>query len=278
MNATADLIHEAESMEPLPASCARLAGIFAQDDWRMEDIVSTIGLDPALTGRLLKLSNSAVSAPRQPVTNAGDAVKRLGSGSVLTLAMSSAMHAHMAVELPGYGLDEGGLWKHSISCALAVEALRLCGVRPPSEAFVAGLVHDVGKLVIGRRMPGMQLEGGPLFSGEQSDQAVLQEEARVLGIDHARLGSLVAQCWDLPGGIPEAVAFHHSPLDLGAGPVRTLSDFVSVSDAIAHAALEDHEVRADAGSAERIGVDSAHLERARVMTLRLHEEVARLYQ
>lgn len=261
-------------MEPLPASCARLAGIFAQDDWRLEDIVSTIGLDPALTGRLLKLANSAVSAPRHPVSNVKDAVSRLGSGSVLTLAMSSAMHAHMAIELPMYGMDEGALWRHSISCALAVEAMRLCGLRPPGEAFVAGLVHDVGKLVVGRRMKG---DARTLFTGGQSDPAILAEEARVLGIDHARLGSLVAQFWGLPGGIPEAVAFHHNSLELGEGPVRMLADYVAVSDAVAHAALEDHEVRVDPGAAERIGADAARLEQARHATARLHDEVARLY-
>lgn len=275
MNSPAELIQEAESMEPLPASCARLIGILAQDDWRLDDIVSTIGFDPALTGRLLKLANSAVSAPRHPISSVKDAVSRLGSGSVLTLAMSSSMHAHMAVELPMYGMDEGALWRHSISCALAVEAMRLSGLRPPSEAFVAGLVHDIGKLVVGRRMKG---EARTAFASGQSDKEILKEEARVLGIDHAQLGSLVAQFWELPGGIPEAVAFHHDSLELGEGPVRLLADFVAASDAVAHGALEDHEVRLDANLAQRIGADPARLEQARVTTLRLHDEVAKLYR
>lgn len=275
MQATADLIREAESMEPLPASCARLAKIFAQDDWRIEDIVSTFGLDPALTGRLLQLANSAVGGARQPISSVGAAVSRLGSGSVLSLAMSSAMHAHMAAELPAYGMPEGALWTHSIGCALAVEAMRLVGLHPPAEAFVAGLVHDVGKLVIGRRLRG---DDAFVFAQGQSDLAALQEEARQLGIDHARLGSMVARCWELPGGIPEAVAFHHSPLDLGEGPVRVLADYVSVSDAIAHAAQEDHPVQADPGACQRIGASPESLQAASEKTRLLQEEVARLYR
>ena len=100
----------------------------------------------------------------------------------------------------------------------------------------------------------------------------------MLGIDHARLGALVAQFWDLPAGIPEAVAFHHDSLELGEGPVRTLADYVAASDAVAHAAFEEHEVRLDASVVQRIGADAACLEQARVTTVRLQDEVAKLYR
>lgn len=276
MDAREELIREAEAMEPLPASCARLARLFSQDEWQLADIVSTIGLDQALTGRLLRLANSAAGGARQPVVSVAEAVNRVGSGSVLSLAMSSAMHAHMAIDLPAYGLPEGGLWKHSVGAALAVESLRASGLRPPPGSFVAGLVHDVGKLLLGRRM----LREGRVFELRQgqSDAELLREEARQLGIDHASLGAMVARAWQLPAGIPEAIAFHHSPLDLADGPVRAMADLVAVADAVAHAVEEEHPVQADPSSCARIGAEGAVLERARELTQRLRDEVEVLYR
>jgi len=183
-----------------------------------------------------------------------DGIVRLGSGAVLAMAVGAAVRDGMKTALPAYGLDENVLWKHSVAAALATELIgNTLKVAVPPEAFAAALLHDIGKLVIGRHAP------------EQIPPAALmffEKEFHLLQTHHAALGGLVAQHWKLPPGIVKGVLFHHEP-ELGG---EAICDLVCLADVLAHtsgvAGTPRAQTDADRRCLARMEVSAPVLERA----------------
>ncbi len=211
-----DLIEQANSLEPLPASATRLAEILSEPDWELEDVVDVVGFDPGLTGKLLGLANGVTKAAQDRVSNLDQAVLRLGAGSVLAVAISSGVKPHLDVALPQYGLSEGELWSRSVAAATVADGLRnFTERRLPMELTTAALLHDIGKLILGRNLDEALLH---YLDTARENDGLSEERAEieVLGVNHAELGGLVAQHWNLPQVIVDGVSYHHAPQDLAA--------------------------------------------------------------
>ena len=223
---------EAQSLAPLPQSATRLASLLVGDSWNIEHICEVVRLDEALTGRLLGFANSVRGGSRDTIGTVEAAVMRLGSGTVLGLALTGSLHREYQRPLPAYGLDEGGLWRHSVAAALAVEeSRRFCKRTIPVEAFATALLHDVGKLVLARHLTDEVLETLHAVRGDTSIDAVL--EKTVAELDHAELGGIVATSWGLPSSIVAAITHHEAPLDAPDDQGRVLSSIVGLADAVA---------------------------------------------
>jgi HD-like signal output (HDOD) protein len=205
------IISASGRLHPLPASVARLAVLVSDDRSALRDIVEVISFDQALTGAVLARANSAANAARAQIRTVHEAVVRLGTGTVLAMAMSSSVGAMMRSALPSYGLCEGDLWRHSVQASLAAELLRRDSpVNVGAEASTAALLHDVGKLVMARStVP--DLERAITQAMEHDGLSRLDAESLVLEINHAELSGLVVQSWKLPEPIVQAVHFHHHP-------------------------------------------------------------------
>jgi HD-like signal output (HDOD) protein len=207
----AAVVRSAGSLEPLPASVSRLAALVAEEDSNLREIVEVVAYDQVLTGALLSRANSVVSAVRNPIRTVHEAVVRLGTGTVLALAMSASLSSRMRGAVPEYGLEEGDLWRHSVLSALAVDALRrVARITIPAEASSAALLHDVGKLVLARHLGPQALR---LIDAARAvdDLPLSQAETLLLEVDHAELGGLVAQHWNLPAPIVSGIMYHHRP-------------------------------------------------------------------
>jgi HD-like signal output (HDOD) protein len=227
------LTESARSLEALPASLVRLAGLVADPDVDLRLVVEVVTYDEALTANLLRRANSAVSASRNPVRTVRDAVVRLGMGTVLALAMSASVSGRMRRAMPAYGLAEGELWEHSVTSSLAVDVLRSrASATFAPEASTAALLHDLGKLVLCRFMGPAVL--GVIRSSCASDGLTWSAaEERALGIHHGALAGVIAEGWRLPPSIADAVALHHRPADAGDDPLVWA---VAAADVLAHAA------------------------------------------
>jgi len=277
----AALIREASELEPLPASTARLATLVTGEEFELDEVAETIRLDEALTGRLLGAANSARSGARVTVSTVDQAVLRLGPGAVLALALGSGVGARMRQALPGYGLSEGELWRHSVAAALAVERSRRysrCPVQP--EAFAAALLHDLGKLVLSRHLSPETL--ATLGEARQARGLSMDEaEHEVLGTGHAAIGASVARHWGLPDSICLAIEHHHAPLDAPDERSRRLCSLIRLADATAK------EVRAACGEDARnefgpsiagsLGINSAGFEALCEDVSRRFDEVLERY-
>jgi len=206
------VIESAHSLDPLPVSVGRLAALVADEDADLREIVEVITYDQALTGNLLRRANSAASAGRNPIRTVHEAVVRLGTGTVLALAMSASVSKRMGRPIPEYGLAEGQLWNHSVLATLAAETVRAASKVPvPAEVATAGLLHDVGKLVLARFL-GPGVLNLLVLARDVDGLTELEAERSVLQVHHGELGGLIAQHWRLPDTIVQGITYHHDPM------------------------------------------------------------------
>jgi putative nucleotidyltransferase with HDIG domain len=205
------IFKKARDLEPLSPSVQRLASIVSAGDTAVEDLVEVVTYDQALTARVLRLANSAASASASPIKTVKQAVIRMGSGTVLAMAVANEVRGRLKQALPEYGFAEEGLWRHSVAAAIAAEDIaRVAAVRVPPETFTAALLHDIGKLVLARFLPPQVLS---LMAQLQAEQHLtrLQSEIELLHTHHAEIGGLIAQHWKLPEAVTRGITYHHMP-------------------------------------------------------------------
>ncbi|HXP62273.1 MAG TPA: HDOD domain-containing protein [Dongiaceae bacterium] len=205
------LIEQANELTPLPATTVRLTELVGRPDCDLEDVAELIAFDQALTVKLLRAANSAASGSAAPVGTVKEAVARMGTACVLTLAVASSARPLLQARVPAYGLDEGALWRHSVAAAVAAETVpAFCRLDVPPETFTAALLHDVGKLVMGRFLS-PEILGFIQRAQEVDHLAQLEAESLLLNVHHGELGGIIAQHWKLPPRVVLGITYHHNP-------------------------------------------------------------------
>lgn len=210
--AEASWVHAARKLPSPPFVIARALAMLRDDVFDPNEVKLVIETDPALTARLLRYANSAPIRRAGPrVSSIDRAIRALGSRNLFRLLTTVAATALRTRRVPGYGLEDYSLWRYSLRMAVAAEAVaeHVPGV-DWSEAYTAGLLLDIGKVLLGPRLDSVTdrvlryLEDHP---GESFDRA----EAAVMGADHAQVGAFVAAQWGLPDSLVHAIAHHHQP-------------------------------------------------------------------
>jgi putative nucleotidyltransferase with HDIG domain len=169
-------------------------------------VAAIICRDPAVSAKILKVANSGFYAVPRSVTDIRDAITFLGTDTVVTLVLASHVFTRMPV--PGVNLD--ALWKHSLTVSAMAQqiAAQEGGDRlTVNTAGVAGLLHDIGELILLTNVPDIYYPMIRRYAGDES--ALLAMEVEHFGITHAQLGAYVLSLWSLPEAVVEAVALHH---------------------------------------------------------------------
>ena len=223
------LIEQANELAPFPASTVRLARMAANPECNLSDFAEIIAYDPVLTLKLLRAANRVANATATRVTTVQEAVSRMGTSRLVALAVASGARPYLCQDVPAYGLDEGALWRHSVAAANVAEcAPKFCTTRLPSEAFTAALLHDIGKLVMGRFLSADILHF--ITAAREVDHLSRREaESLILGVHHGELGGLIAQQWELPARVVQGIIYQHDP---GAGN-DAVCDFTYLSNEVA---------------------------------------------
>lgn len=209
------LISTAQDLDPLPNTVIELCRLVAHEDTEIDEIEACVSADPVLAGNLLGLANSVMMAGVSEVTSVREAVMRVGSGVILSLALGASVRSQVGRAVPAYGLDEGDLWRHSYTAALAAElAPKFHRGKNLAEASTCALMSGLGKLVMARHLESKHLT---LLARarEEGSQGELQAEREILGVDHGELAGLVVQAWGLPESMRRALTFFSRPDDLG---------------------------------------------------------------
>jgi len=229
-----DLVASTGKLATLPGTVVDLLYLLDDPVSGTEDVRKIIERDPAMTANVLKLGNSAFYGVDREITCVRDALVYLGNRCVAALSFASGMAPIMRQELSGYSLTRHEFWNHSlITGAASSEALRQVG-EPQlcSEAFTAGLVHDIGMLVIN---PWLDQNGivlkteGPLFG-------VCRLEQAELGFDHCQAGALLAKSWGFPKSLVDPIARHHmtefgdheSPVTRGVAAGNIMAEYLDL--------------------------------------------------
>ncbi|MEO8427695.1 MAG: HDOD domain-containing protein [Verrucomicrobiota bacterium] len=274
----ASLIEQANELAPLSTSTVRLAELVGNPDCHLDDVAELIAFDQALTVKLLRAANSAASASAVPVGSAREAVTRMGTAQVLALAVAAGARPFLQTSVPAYGLDEGALWRHSVAAAVAIEiAPNFCLVEVPPEAFTAALLHDVGKLVMGRFLS-PEILGFIQRAQEVDHLGQLEAESLLLNVHHGELGGLIAQHWHLPPPVVQGITYHHNP-EQG---LDVLCDLTYLANQVAkqiEAGLDGRKLdfSVDPAVAERLGLTPQALDNFCPIAASRYTQVSRRY-
>jgi putative nucleotidyltransferase with HDIG domain len=224
----------ADAAERLAAPSPVVAGVLELLDdpsTPVRLIAARIAQSPELAARVLKLANSAHFA--EAVVTLERAVVRVGERPLRGLLLAASTYRLLEAGLAVYGLPRRALLRHSgetASMAQSVARRLSAGLAP--QAYLAGLLHDVGKPIVASAV-------GDL-GGDEPDVGTIRWERRIFGTDHARVAAWVGRCWSLPEELCAAIEAHHAPLP----PERPLDRIVWLADLLVHAAHGDPDAAA----------------------------------
>jgi putative nucleotidyltransferase with HDIG domain len=198
-------------LAPLPNNVRRIMSIVNDAEADMAQLAKVVEEDPALTMQALKICNSAYYSLPVQVTSVPHAVRFLGMETVGGLAMAAYFRGLMKLGSKKSNPWLEGAGTHLLMTAQIAEKLTRSagGLTSPSTVFTAGLLHDVGKLVFSKLDDIHALEIRDLVKG--GTMAPVDAEKEVLGMDHAEAGARIAERWEIPEIITEAVRNHHAP-------------------------------------------------------------------
>lgn len=193
-----------------------------------KDLHTIISQDQALAARVLKIANSPFYGCARTVTNLTDALVVMGFDSIRSLVVASAMQDFFKK----FGLAEKLLWEHSIACGgIAKRVAKRVKYSKIEEAFLAGLLHDIGKVVLNLKMPDQMLQIVQDVYND-STHTFIEIEEKTFSFNHAQVGMLIARKWNFTDTIEEAIGYHHYPEKAKILPV--LSYIISLSNSLCH--------------------------------------------
>lgn len=233
MDAVLDKITD---MPVLPTVLARLIHLIGDSRTTASAINTVLSADPGLVMKILKLVNSAYYGFSRRITTITNAVVILGFNQVRNLALSAfILDRFTGRKGKGAALDVNRLWRHLIGTAfLSARISRTIDPKMVEDAFVCGLLHDLGKFIMALHVPGNLTKVMEIANLE--DISFAAAEAKALPYNHAVLGARVMERWNLPGILVDVVRHHHNPLEAPENS-RTLCAVTRTADIVARALL-----------------------------------------
>ena len=222
------LVQRVDQLPVLPYCVTQLMGLDPDDEDYFDQVLAIVEIEPNFSTRVLASANSAASASQSAILSLRTAIARLGSQSASNLVIALAV---TRVFVP-HDDWEKSLWRHAVQVAIAARALAHHASDPdvdPAEAYVCGLLHDVGRFVMFSEAPEkLRL----VDEGDWDDPTTLVTvEKRICGVSHAELGALACTKWHLPEVIVEMIRHHHDPLpDRCDSRLAKLTSIVHMAD------------------------------------------------
>lgn len=259
-----ELVAKVKNLPPISQAALQLVNLLDEPAVSNEDVVQVLKYDNVLTAKLLRACNSPYFGLEEPVSSVDQAVLILGHHQILHIVLTLAFGGAMAVPLVGYAVESNELWRHSLTAATAAEHVVSNGIDinvDPHVAFTVGLLHDIGKLVLGQVLtPEHQTNIRALIEDKRNSR--WEAEKLVLGTDHAEVGGALLRAWNLPEDIIEGVGNHHQPV---VDPKPKLSSVAHLANCLAHRVslapgLETYATFVDLKVAEAFSLTPARIE------------------
>jgi putative nucleotidyltransferase with HDIG domain len=226
-----------EELLPIPQTALKIIRMIDDDSCSFREVSREVLKDQVLSARLIRMCNSISINPGMKVDSVEKALLRVGEKHLILLALSFSLENFISHAKQGYSLCKGGIFHHSvwtagISCKLA----ELTGKADPALAYTAGLLHDIGKVVLDQYMYGayplfyrqLQIQGNDLAAAEKS----------LFGMAHTDVGFLLARRWSMPDFVSDTILHHHEPHESDKNPdlahIVYLADLISFRFALGH--------------------------------------------
>ena len=223
------ILKQIDTLPTLPTVATRLLSVTASDDSNAKEVIDLVSADPALTAKILSMCKGASHGLRSEAMTVDKAVVLLGFNAIRNAVLSikvfelfddepqrpmenegSITDRLLGSQLPKFDTKE--FWRHSLAVAVAAEQIATAhpsGDLPPAEAFVCGLLHDVGKLSMYHVLPRSYARVIELVGQHQG--SICEFERRIVGIDHHTAGKRLAEQWQLPFRLQDCIWLHGSP-------------------------------------------------------------------
>ncbi len=261
-------IEKADDLFALPTAVAKVLELSRSEDTSIDELAAVVSEDPALTGRLLKIANSPLYGLNQRINSVHNAVMALGVTTVKCLALSAAIFDPSKI-VSNIEIDIRSLYGNIISVASTCRKLAsVCRYEAPEEAFISGLLHQVGFLFFLQRYPEQSSAMAELVE-EGGD--IREAEKLYFGVNHAEAGGMIARKWGLPSQIVSSIENH---LSFGYKDSALLDDIVRLGVALnldinigSNNNFEEKIARI-VSVAGRIGVENEHLDSITATTLK----------
>lgn len=203
MDKTIELVNNVKDIHAMPSVIVKALNVMKKPTASMKELGDIVMFDQSLTIKILALVNSAYYGFSQQISSINIALSLLGMVKVKNIIVAVAMKPMMSNQ------GDKELWKHSMRVAAGCEYLaHLTKVMDADEAFIAGFVHDVGKMVL--QMTNEKLYTKVLNSVEMGTD-ILDAERKYFDSDHVKTGSLLAKRWQLPILLANIISYHHAP-------------------------------------------------------------------
>jgi putative nucleotidyltransferase with HDIG domain len=224
------ILKAVEDLPPMPNVIIKIQKLLLDPNAGANQIAALIETDQAIATKVLKTANSPFYGMSGKVSSVHHAAVTLGFKTLSEITTITAFSSLLGKKLPGYGYNSDELWEHSLAVALASKIIAE-KINPESthEALTAGLIHDIGKLILDpyvfekRKAFDQFMEGG--------NQTCLNAEKQILGVDHAEIAFEICKNWDFPDPLTFSIKYHHCPSRSNGNKmafILHLADYIAV--------------------------------------------------
>ena len=229
---TSTLISQIESMPTLPTVALRVMEVTSNPGSSASDLMEIIGPDISLTTKILKIANSPFYGLTREISSLQHAVTVLGFKEIRNMVISTVAFESFKNFKRDEKFDINKFWKHSFCCGLAAKIIAVDLESTSNELFVAGLIHDIGKLVMYIAFPVEFLKLVDMMSPLKLKYTAFEAEKNVFEMIHDEVGMKLLRKWMFPESLITAVGFHHHPQE--AEKESSFPIIVHVADILAH--------------------------------------------
>jgi HD-like signal output (HDOD) protein len=275
------LVQKITDLPTLPSMMATITRLMQDPRTSAEELGRAIATDPALVSKVLKLVNSAFYGFPGRISTITQAIVILGFSTIRNVVLTTSV-LKVFGNAKSRGFDVESFWEHSLLTGALAKSLALEKDMPfTEETFIAGLLHDMGRVVLSQRLAA-EFEKVVAFR-DKTGAAQLESEKAVLGLTHGEIGGWLARKWNLPSPFVDSMHYHHYPMDWSAGdPARSketgeLIPLVHAADALAKHVKDGIPDRAAVASIhpqvwQRVGLEGEDWDR---FQRRTQDEVAK---
>lgn len=204
-----ELVKQTGTLASLPEACIRLNEMFDDPHYSATDLGEVLARDPALSAQVLKIVNSAFYNFMSSIDTVSRAITVIGMNDLRSLVLAASA-TRAFCRLPNDLVSMDSFWAHSVFTAACARMLaKHCNVMHPERLFVAGLLHDVGHLMLYHFLPRDMMD--VLLIANENRELIAQAEQDRFGFDHAEAGAALLSAWKLPDHLVECVKYHHNP-------------------------------------------------------------------
>ncbi len=205
------LVNKSLELVSPPTTYTQLDALIQNPNTSSDQISDVINTDPALATRLLKIVNSPFYGFPSQINTISRAITIIGTNELIQLVLAtSVINAFRGI--PDNLINMTEFWRHSLACALTAKLLaKTCKFDIPERFFIAGLLHNIGCLVMYQSVPELAKEA--INRAQFGNEIIYQAEQHVLGFNHTDVGAALVKAWRLPASLIEITQFHHNPTD-----------------------------------------------------------------